>query len=103
MTPATVKRREQEQKAKSAKRSSLNVATMGQQPSTWPMASDAAGVDPSQIKEQMAHDTKEGVPTEYTRSGEPILTSASHRKKYMRAQGLYDRNAGYGDPEPVNQ
>lgn len=70
-------------------------------PGNWPMASDAAGVDPSQIPEQMAHDAEAGVPTEYTKTGEPILTSPSHRKRYMHANGLCDRNAGYSDPEPI--
>ena len=60
-----------------------------------------AGVDPSQIPAAMAHDAQMGVPTEYTKTGEPILTSAAHRKRYCRANGLYDRNAGYQDPEPV--
>ena len=103
ITDADLKKRQACARQKAAKRSQLGVALMGRQPSTYPYASDAAGVDPSQIPEQMAHDTEHGVPTEYTRTGEPIMRDAAHRRDYMRANGLFDRNAGYSDPEPVNR
>jgi len=69
----------------------------------WPMASYAAGVDPSEVPEIKEFDKKHGVPTNYNEDGDPIFTSQKHRKNYCHAHGLYDRNAGYGDPAPVNR
>jgi hypothetical protein len=69
----------------------------------YPILSDAAGVMPEQIPEQMAHDRAMGVPTHYTKDGRPILENRSHRRKYLRANGLYDRSAGYGDGSPLNR
>lgn len=63
----------------------------------WPIYSDAAGCHPSQIDEHRAFDTLHGVPTDYDGSGRPILRDRVHRKKYLRAHGLHDRDAGYGD------
>lgn len=66
----------------------------------WPILSDAMGVHPSQIQEAMAFDARHGVPTEYTPDGRPILLDRWHRKRYAEAHGFYDRNGGYGDPQP---
>lgn len=67
---------------------------------SWPMESDAAGVHPAQIAEAMEHDRRHGVPTEYTPDGNPLYTSRDHRARHCRANGLYDRNAGYADASP---
>ena len=72
------------------------------QPGNWPMASSACGGHPDEIPEMMAHDKKLGVSAEYNTDGDPIFTSKSHRKKYCEAHGIFDRNAGYGDPQPKN-
>lgn len=82
------------------KRSALNLATGGQLSSTWPMASDAAGIHPDQIPEAMAYDAKHGVKTEYTPTGEPVFTDAAHRRRYCGLHALCDRNGGYSDPTP---
>jgi len=66
----------------------------------WPYASYAAGVSASEVPAMCKIDRENGVPTEYTPDGDPIMRSKSHRKKYCEAHGLYDRNAGYGDPTP---
>lgn len=78
-------------------------AELGRQHSgeIWPMASYAAGVHHKQIPEMRAIDKKNGVPTEYTEDGDPILRGPRHRKKYLETHGLYDRNAGYTDPVPA--
>ena len=65
--------------------------------SKWPIYSDAAGVHPDQIPEAMAYCESVGVPTSYTKDGRAILVSRSHRAKHLKAVGLYDRDAGYGD------
>ena len=70
-----------------------------QTPGNWPMASDAAGVSPTQAQEAMAHATSIGIPTDFDRQGRAIFTSARHRKAYCEAIGLYDRNGGFSDPQ----
>ena len=69
----------------------------------WPMASYAAGISPDEIPEMRKHDRAHGVPTDYTSDGDPIFTGPKHRKRYCQLHGLYDRNAGYSDPAPVNR
>jgi len=69
---------------------------------TWPMESDAAGCHPSQIPEHMQACQEAGVPTEFTPDGQAVFTSRHHRKRFCRAFELYDRNAGYGDAEPIH-
>lgn len=68
-------------------------------PGNWPLLSDAAGVHPAQVGEATAEATKVGVPTNFTEDGRAIFTSAGHRKKFCEAHGLFDRNAGYSDPQ----
>jgi hypothetical protein len=64
----------------------------------WPMMSDGAGVHPSQTGEAYAESVKLGVPTQFDRStGQAIFESRSHRRAFLRAKGMYDRNGGYGD------
>jgi len=70
-------------------------------PGTWPMESDAAGVNPVQIPKARAYARKMGVPTEFNpKTGAAIFTSRDHRKRHCEATGLYDRNGGYGDAAP---
>lgn len=71
-------------------------------PGNWPMKSDAMGVNPDQIAEVEAHSRRVGVPTCFDReTGQAILTSPLHRKRYAKAIGLFDRDAGYSDPTPT--
>tara|TARA_R100000700_G_scaffold41079_1_gene59571 strand:- start:10025 stop:10351 length:327 start_codon:yes stop_codon:yes gene_type:complete len=66
--------------------------------SIWPMKSDGAGVHPDQIGKAMAAAEKMGVPTSFdSKTGQAIFESRAHRKKYLKAHGMHDRNAGYGD------
>jgi len=66
--------------------------------SSWPMKSDGAGVHPSQIGDAMKSAAKMGVPTSFdSKTGQAIFESRAHRKKYLKAHGMHDRNAGYGD------
>lgn len=68
--------------------------------SAWPMKSDALGVLPEQIPEAMEEARRHGVPTEFDpHTGEAILTSPGHRKRYAEMYGIYDRNGGWSDPQ----
>lgn len=72
-------------------------------PGNWPMESYAAGISPEEIPEFREIDKKGGIPTDYNSDGDPIFRTATHRKKYCQLHELYDRNAGYSDPTPVNR
>jgi len=72
-------------------------------PGNWPMVCWAAGGNPEDIPAMRKVDAEHGVPTDYTSDGDPILISPAHKKKYLRAHGLYDRNASYSDAAPVNR
>ena len=64
------------------------------------MKSDAMGINPIQIPEQMAEDAKNGVRIEYDKhTGEAIYENPSQRKKHCESQGYYDRNGSFGDPQ----
>lgn len=64
----------------------------------WPMRSDAAGVHPSQCAHAHEESIALGVPTQFDKeTGQAIFESRSHRKAFLAAKGMYDRNGGYGD------
>ena len=64
----------------------------------WPMESDAAGVNPKQRQEAMQAASDLGVPTQFNEDGNPVFTSRKHRKEYLTAIKMHDRDGGYGDP-----
>jgi len=69
-------------------------------PGNWPLKSEAAAINPKQIPEAIEFCRTHGVPTEFTRSGQPIFTSRDHRKRHLDARNMFDRQAGFGDPVP---
>lgn len=71
-------------------------------PGNWPMESDAAGVHESQIADAEEHSRKVGIPTHFTLDGKAVFESRSHRRRYLRKIGLFDRSGGYSDPMPDN-
>ena len=69
----------------------------------WPHESYAASVNPEQVEEAEKHCSENGVPTSYNpHTGDPIMRSRAHRKRFHRMMGLCDRDAGYGDAAPEN-
>lgn len=62
----------------------------------WPLASDAAGVHRLQVPAMIEKDRKLGVPTEYTRDGRPVFRDRGHRRAYLKAHKLIDRNSYTG-------
>lgn len=78
-----------------AKRTSRNVAAQ------WPYESDQMSVHPKDIAKTQEILRQNGVTTEFNpKTGRPILRNAKHRKQHAETLGWFDRNAGYGDPEP---
>jgi hypothetical protein len=68
----------------------------------WPIHSESAAVnleDVAEVKENLA---KHGVHTDFDELGRPIFRDRAHRKAHCRLVGLYDKDASYGDPDPVN-
>ena len=60
----------------------------------WPMSPCfASGVHASQASELRKHLKDRGCPTEVTKDGDPVYTSAAHRKKALRIRGMHDRNS----------
>jgi len=60
----------------------------------WPMAPCyASGVHASQAGELRKHLKERGCSTEVTPNGDPIYTSAAHRKKALKIRGMHDRNS----------
>jgi hypothetical protein len=58
----------------------------------WPMAPCvASGVHASQAAELRKHLADRDCPTEVTNDGDPIYTSAAHRKKALKIRGFTDR------------
>ncbi len=68
------------------KRSAAVPATSG-----WPLTCVASGVHPGQADELRQCLKDAGVPTEVTRGGDPIYTNAAHRRKALRARGMFDK------------
>ena len=66
--------------------------------SGWPMKSDAAGVHPTDALDAMKGAVKIGVPTEFdTKTGQAVFRDRPHRRAYLKAMGMHDRNGCYGD------
>lgn len=71
----------------------------------WPHVADfACEVDAEDAKRAAAADSAAGVPTDYAKTDEggaaPVWRSPKHRRDWLIANGMYDRNAGYSDPVP---
>ncbi len=62
----------------------------------YPIKSVACAVISKNAKKAEAEAAKRGVPTEYTKGGRPILRDAQHRKQFLKAFGLHDRNSYNG-------
>lgn len=64
---------------------------------SYPYNSDVLGVDgsPESINKAREESIRIGVPTDFTDTGEAVITSALHRKKLAEGLGYYDRNS-YG-------
>ncbi len=59
----------------------------------WPMEPCVgSGVGPHGAENLRNHFAKHDVPTEVTKDGEPIYTSAKHRKKALKCRGMHSRN-----------
>lgn len=91
---------EQEYVRRTARRRRKGRRISRQRLAKWPLTPDAIAINPVHVPATMEVDKKNGVPTEYTRSGEPIITGPAHYRKYLALHGFHHRNAGYGDRPP---
>ena len=70
----------------------------------WPLVSVNAGVNPDQAEELREFWEEHQVTgCEVTSDGDVVWNDRKARKRDCEARGLYDRNAGYGDPMPNNK
>lgn len=60
--------------------------------SAWPVASDAAGCHPSQIKEYRKFLSDKGVQANYTPDGRLLMESREHKKAVLKALDMQDRS-----------
>lgn len=59
--------------------------------------SDALAVHPEQVEEARDDSRKRGVPTDFLPDGRAVITSRYHQKRYLKAYGFKNFDAGYGD------
>lgn len=84
-----------------ASQSHRSVATT---PGNYPMVSANAGVHPAQIKEHQAHLKSMGCGhVEHTKDGDVVFQDKGQRKRVCEALGLFDRRAGFSDPQPKHR
>ncbi len=63
-----------------------------------PLVSDALGVHPSQIPEEMDRLRKAGITdVEFNSEGQAVLHSRKGRRQYMELCEMHDNDGGYGD------
>lgn len=65
-----------------------------------PLVSNALAVNPSQVKEAIAHAQSLGVPTDFLPDGSPVFRTRQHYKEYCRQYGFFNKDGGYGDAQP---
>ncbi len=70
-----------------------------QRPEGWPMVSTAMAVNIEQVELAQKKDRELGAPaTEYKPdregySAQPVFTSEAHKRQFIKAHGMHDRNA----------
>jgi hypothetical protein len=70
-------------------------------PGAWPMWSRSHGVAKDQIQQEQARDLAAGVPCRFDSRGRREFVDRSHRRKWMKARGYCDMDAGYSDHGPT--
>jgi hypothetical protein len=78
--------------AKAQQRKKRNGVVTRPGDSGYPYNSEAMAVDREDVGKAQEILKAHGVSTDYTRSGEPIITSSEHRRRHAQAMGFYDRN-----------
>jgi hypothetical protein len=58
----------------------------------YPYPSENMAIEPEQIGEQQEILRSHGVQTDYTRTGEPLITGPEHERRHAQALGFYDRS-----------
>lgn len=61
--------------------------------SGWPLECVASGVNAKDSGKLKSFLNSRGVPTEVSRDGNPIYTDAGHRRKALKARGLFDKSS----------
>jgi hypothetical protein len=72
-------------------------------PGLWPMISPNLGWPAGYMPTVRERLEKAGCQTDFTKTNDPILRDRHHRAEYMKVFGLYDRDAGYSDPNTTRR
>lgn len=57
----------------------------------WPIECVGSGVHADQAGELRSYLRSRGVPTEVTKDGNPVYRDARHRKRALKARGMFDK------------
>ena len=63
------------------------------QSTVWPLISNGAAIDPSQVQDAKKKLKAAGCPTDFTAAGQPIFTSPGHKRKHLRLRGMHDKQS----------
>ena len=66
---------------------------MGQSTTTWPQRSESMAVHPKQVDQANERARKHGIAAVYDKTGTPSVASANDKRKLMKLEGFYDKNA----------
>jgi hypothetical protein len=69
----------------------------GHLPSNWPQTMEALAVDPSQVAEANERNRRAGVNVTYNGEGQAVIPDRNERRKLIRLEGKFDKDAGYSD------
>ena len=74
-----------------SERVSGNVKRRSERSRGWPLTCVGSGVNANQADELRKHLADRGCPTEISPDGDPIYTSAAHRRKALKIRGFIDK------------
>jgi hypothetical protein len=83
-----------------AQRARRQMVAGGHHSSCWPKVSEALGVHPKQIPSMQAYLKKHGINAKFRRDGKCVVGSQAEQNRIMRARGMFNYDAGYGDVAP---
>lgn len=69
----------------------------GHSAACWPKESIALSVHSTQAKEANEQAAKAGLATRYKDDGTAVIPSRAEQAKLVKARGMFNRGAGYGD------
>lgn len=66
----------------------------------WPMTSSNLNANPDNMGDVQKMYKRAGITCNHDKNGDAILESRGHRNQVLKARGMFDRDAGFGDVTP---